>query len=796
MEGGVPALAEYDFTVLGARTLTAHFETRTYSVTVDKNIGLGNEVCCDTVGVEYEELVTVTATPAPEFDFIHWLEKGKTNPVSLDSVYTFPVTKDRDLIAIFEFKKFNITLSENPSGSGMVYGGGYNLPFNTDTAIWAVPFDNYIFLEWTHEDGTPAFPTDTVDIVVTKSAHYIAQFTPRDYHITVDVEPHPGAGQVIPPGGWYTFGQTANLLAEPNGGYVFKHWKENTDTIWNEAPYNFVVHCDRHLIAVFELQTLYVTVTPDPNPVGGTVTGTDYNLAYGDTHTVTATANQPHYKFVDWTENGISQSSSHSYTFQVLNNRVLIANFISEEYTIKLLASNPEHGTVEGGGTFYYNVPCTAQANAEVGYAFTHWTENGETISPPENPYIFLVTADRILMAHFETCAVDVNLVANPQGWGSVEGGGENIPCNKELLLKATPTAAHYSFKNWTEGTTVISTEAEFTFLADHTCALTANFTLKNYLITVAAEPSLNGNVTGGGPYDYGDTATVSASAVNGFMFTHWSEEGISVSTEKDYTFKVDKSRDLIAHFEKSFFIIDVIPNDSLYGSTFGSGKYELDQPVTAVATPFKGYLFSGWTINDTVVDINHIYEFPATRSITLVANFYGLDFDKYAATLWDNTFLLNLGKLEDEGYEITDCKWYKNNKELRETNTLDPFSYSAGPNQSDKLELAPTYYHFHLTTHNGMELYSTKKVLQYYDYYPAPAPNKLYVYPNPAESGMVFTVENATKGTLMQVYNQYGLCVKTLTTPDTTVTLSLNLPAGIYLIKNENKEAKVVITR
>jgi hypothetical protein len=86
--------------------------------------------------------------------------------------------------------------------------------------------------------------------------------------------------------------------------------------------------------------------------------------------------------------------------------------------------------------------------------------------------------------------------------------------------------------------------------------------------------------------------------------------------------------------------------------------------------------------------------------------------------------------------------------------------------------------------------------VLQYYDYYPAPAPNKLVVYPNPAESGMMFTVENATKGALMQVYNQYGLCVQTLITPNTTVKLSLDLPAGIYLIKNENKEVKVVITR
>jgi len=82
--------------------------------------------------------------------------------------------------------------------------------------------------------------------------------------------------------------------------------------------------------------------------------------------------------------------------------------------------------------------------------------------------------------------------------------------------------------------------------------------------------------------------------------------------------------------------------------------------------------------------------------------------------------------------------------------------------------------------------------------YTPSPAPPKeqLFVYPNPAISGSAFTVENLTKDTYIEVFNQYGICLSRTFAPDEITTLSLDLPSGVYFIRNDFKEAKVVIIR
>jgi hypothetical protein len=128
-------------------------------------------------------------------------------------------------------------------------------------------------------------------------------------------------------------------------------------------------------------------------------------------------------------------------------------------------------------------------------------------------------------------------------------------------------------------------------------------------------------------------------------------------------------------------------------------------------------------------------------------------------------------------------------------TNTIDEYSYSAGPRASDLLEKAPTYYMFQVNTPVHGLLYSTKKIITDYDFYHAPQrPNGLIVYPNPAVTGAPFTIEGAKAGATIFVYNQFGVCVGSTVAQEEATTLSVNLPTGIYLIRAENREAKIVI--
>lgn len=141
-----------------------------------------------------------------------------------------------------------------------------------------------------------------------------------------------------------------------------------------------------------------IVVSSSPNEGGQTTGGGEFEE--GDVCTVTATPNN-HYVFNNWTEGSNVVSTDRDYTFTVNNNRTLVANFTLETYTIKAVANNNGWGTVTGGGTYPYNQSCTLTATPNEGYDFKNWTDNNGTVVSSDNPFSFVVTGNRELVANF-----------------------------------------------------------------------------------------------------------------------------------------------------------------------------------------------------------------------------------------------------------------------------------------------------------------------------------------------------------------------------------------------------------
>jgi hypothetical protein len=266
------------------------------------------------------------------------------------------------------------------------------------------------------------------------------------------------------------------------------------------------------------------------------------------------------------------------------------------------------------------------------------------------------------------------------------------------------------------------------------------------------------------------------------------------VFTDNPYIFTVTCSRTLIANFTKLQYEVIVEMNGE-FGSTTGSGMYDAGETAIAGIVGDSCYRFKNWTINGEVVSLSNPYEFIVTEDVTIVANFYILDFDTYCPTLWNNTFMLDLRKLREVFGEIVGCKWYKNDVWEEETQTIDEFSYSAGPKETDLLEPAPTWYSFHIITQKYGELCSTPKSINNYITAPPPDVN-MWVHPNPVLSGAPFTVENVVKNDEIRVFNQYGICVYTGIAAGETITLALHVEAGAYVIWANEKQVKVVIIK
>jgi hypothetical protein len=246
--------------------------------------------------------------------------------------------------------------------------------------------------------------------------------------------------------------------------------------------------------------------------------------------------------------------------------------------------------------------------------------------------------------------------------------------------------------------------------------------------------------------------------------------------------------------------VINISVNSTVGGTVSGGGtNIPYGTEITVSAIPNDACIsFVNWTVNGTVVSTENPYTFTATESVNLVANFHKLelDFDNYSPILWNNTFMLDLNKLRTDGYEALGCQWFKNGIEITNTRTGNEFSYSAGPNQGDLLELAPTYYAFQIMTENCGLLSSTKKTISVHTPAPAkPENSKLIAYPNPVPSGSSLTLEGVRKGSQIQIFNRVGLLVKTTVATDNTTILTLHLPIGMYLIHVDNKAIQIFIT-
>ena len=387
---------------------------------------------------------------------------------------------------------------------------------------------------------------------------------PSAYTIAVTANPS-NAGSVTG-GGTYNQGQSCTVTATANTGFTFTNWTENGDVVSTNANYTFTVNSNRSLVANFTENTYTITVSANPSD-GGTAAGGG-TFTHGQSCTVTATANTG-YTFTNWTENGNVVSSNASYTFNVEGNRSLVANFTAITYTITVSANPSNSGTTSGGGTYNHGQSCTVIATSADGYTFMNWTENGTVVSTDAN-YTFVVTSNRSLVANFEEQLPDtynINVSPNPNIGGTVTGGG-TYAGGQQCTVTANANTG-YTFINWTENGEVVTTNASYTFIVEGNRTLVANFTLNNYTISVTADPTDGGMVTGAGNYVQGTTCTLTATANENYEFINWTKDGVEVSTEVTFTFIVTASEAYVAHFNFDDYVIENASRCQIYPNPF-----------------------------------------------------------------------------------------------------------------------------------------------------------------------------------------------------------------------------------
>lgn len=123
---------------------------------------------------------TVVATPAGGSTFVAW-KRGSASgeTVSTSASYTFEVTTDVELVAVFEggeIVTYDIEVDVNPNGGGTVQGAGTYEIGDTCTII-AIPSVGYVFVRFESLDGSFIVSTDNpYRFTVDRKRHFVARF--------------------------------------------------------------------------------------------------------------------------------------------------------------------------------------------------------------------------------------------------------------------------------------------------------------------------------------------------------------------------------------------------------------------------------------------------------------------------------------------------------------------------------------------------------------------------------------------------------------------------------------------
>ena len=356
---------------------------------------------------------------------------------------------------------------------------------------------------------------------------------------------HGSAVKVLLDGRYVSCDSICVISATGNYGYHFDQWSNgrmsNPDTLHLTGDSNVVAYFAPNQYAVYGV----------PNyPDRGYVLGNDI-VDFLDTVVLTAVANHG-YMFDHWSDG--AYENPHSVVAS--GNRTITAYFVPAQFTLSVISSDLNMGTVSGGGNYDYQSNRIIRAIANTGYHFTHWNDGDAN-----NNRTITLTQDTTFTAYFAPNQYTLTLQSADESLGIVTGGGEYV-YHDTVTISATAIAPHYHFDRWSDN----NTENPRQYVITGNTTLTAYFALDVHSVVVQVDDLAHGTVSGGGNYAYGSAATIIAETpFSGWVFSHWSDG----ATYNPYTFAVLQDTVMTAYFvrEGSQNDIDSIgsPNVKIY---------------------------------------------------------------------------------------------------------------------------------------------------------------------------------------------------------------------------------------
>lgn len=345
--------------------------------------------------------------------------------------------------------------------------------------------------------------------------------------------------------------------------------------------------------------------------------------------------------FVGWYEGDALISNEQVYRIEVKKNTNLKAIFNGSSTKVKVSVTvNPAgKAMISGEGMYSINTQATLQCVPVTGYGFDYWEIDG--VRYTINPLTFGVTKTTNVICKLVPPKRDLTLLGSPSGIFQLSGAGA-YSVNDPVTVKANLLSQDYEFAGWYRDSVIpsnlVSTNATYSFnMPDQDLVLYASANEKiveNYFeIRVSSGAGGTTSPAGVNSYKEGTTIRITAQPASGYSFLEWRAGGPS-GIKLDYPVSFQHTVTGNYYFY-ALFMKDEEPEPEQVLIKTNSDRGGLTEPgfqyyakgsrVTITATPWSGYNFVEWRLEDRngqVVSRSASYTFTANSNVTYWAIF------------------------------------------------------------------------------------------------------------------------------------------------------------------------------
>ena len=392
-------------------------------------------------------------------------------------------------------------------------------------------------------------------------------------------------------------GDVLEVLAVPDNGFAFSKWNiDGSESMDN--PYSQSIHDDLSLSCTFaEIPPEEVTIkvqTDGTNEARYRIgdgswsnwssSEQSFKVNVGSIYSIEA---QPkgNYTFKEWTT-GSEKTSSNPANFTAKSgvNAVHIASFeaiVMRTLTVIAGTGGKCRAKLNNNWSEYYSgshtftdivdgTKVTVEALADNGYHFSKWTDSG---APSSVTREVIVDSNKTITAQFEVDVPDefqVTYEAIPNGSATMDGA-RTYANGETCKIKVNVSAGYTLGDVLVDGIKVpLNSQNEYSFVVEKNIKVTINCDLipepDKFTLTVRTDTndttqggvgigSAKNLATDSGEFVDGTTATIHATAAEGYSFGGWWKDGVKVSDDVNFSVTVDATKTYIAKFTQDSYL-------------------------------------------------------------------------------------------------------------------------------------------------------------------------------------------------------------------------------------------------